>query len=163
MIRDAVESDFPALLALNLESEAFLSPLDRARLQHLHRQATYHRVVESDGRVVAFLLALREGADYDSVNYRWFARRHGHFLYIDRIVVASAQQGNRFGAALYDDLFAFARQRGFARIACEFDVDPPNEASRRFHARYGFQEVGTQWLPGGKKQVSLQEAPTSPA
>ena len=66
MIRDAGESDFDAILRLNLESERFLSPLDRDRLSHLHRQASYHRVAIIDGAVAAFLLALREGADYDS-------------------------------------------------------------------------------------------------
>jgi predicted GNAT superfamily acetyltransferase len=158
MIRDAVDSDFPALLALNAESERFLSPMDSARLQRLHRMAAYHRVVEMPGTVVAFLLAFREGADYDSPNYRWFGERYPRFLYIDRVVVAAAEQGRRLGAMLYDDLFAFARTDGTDRIACEFDIDPPNEASRRFHARYGFHEVGTQWVAGGRKQVSLQEA-----
>jgi predicted GNAT superfamily acetyltransferase len=162
MIRDAVASDFPALLALNVESERFLSPMDADRLQHLHGMAAYHRVVEVQGDVVAFLLAFREGRDYDSPNYRWFGERYPRFLYIDRIVVAAAQQGNRLGAALYDDLFAFAKDCGLARINCEFDIDPPNEASRRFHARYGFREVGRQWVAGGKKQVSLQEASLLP-
>jgi predicted GNAT superfamily acetyltransferase len=157
MIRDAADSDFPVLLALNAESERFLSPMDPARLQRLHRMAAYHRVVEMQGKVVAFLLAFREGADYDSPNYRWFGARYPHFLYIDRIVVAAAEQGKRFGAVLYDDLFVFARAGRISRITCEFDIEPPNEASRRFHARYGFREVGRQWLAGGEKQVSLQE------
>lgn len=158
MIRDAVDDDFPAVLALNAESERFLSPMDAGRLQRLHRMAAYHRVVELQGEVLAFLLAFREGADYDSPNYRWFGERYRHFLYIDRVVVAAAEQGKRLGALLYDDLFAFARTGGIERITCEFDIDPPNEASRRFHARHGFVEVGTQALPGGKR-VSLQGAP----
>lgn len=158
MIRDAVDADFPTLLALNAESVQFLSPMDSARLQHLHRAAAYHRVAEVQGKPVAFLLALREGVDYDSPNYRWFDQHYRQFLYIDRIVVAAAEQGKRLGAALYDDLFAFARSQGIAEITCEFDIDPPNEPSRRFHARYGFREVGKQWVAGGKKQVSLQAA-----
>ena len=156
MIRAAAPADFPALLALNAESVHFLSPLDPARLQHLHAQAAYHRVLEVDGRVSAFLLALREGADYDSPNYRWFAQRYGEFLYIDRVVVGATQQGRGLGAQLYADLFAFARARGVAQVTCEFDLDPPNPASAAFHARFGFREVGTQWLDGGRKQVSLQ-------
>lgn len=160
MIRDAVDSDFPAVLALNAESERFLSPMDLTRLQRLHRMAACHRIVEMQGKTVAFLLAFREGADYDSPNYRWFGERYRQFLYVDRVVVAATEQGKRLGALLYDDLFAFARTGGIERITCEFDIDPPNEASRRFHARYGFREVGTQRVAGGKKQVSLQEAPS---
>src|SRR5436190_3704074 len=101
MIRAAVESDRPALLALNAESEQFLSPLDPGRLRWLHQMAAYCRVVEMRGGAVAFLLALREGADYDSPNYRWFAARYPRFLYVDRVVVAIAEKGKRLGAALY--------------------------------------------------------------
>jgi len=156
MIRDATASDFPAILALNAESVHFLSPLDEARLQRLHAQAAYHRVVEIDGEVAAFLLVLREGADYDSPNYLWFAQRYPQFLYVDRIVVDARRQGQGLAARLYDDLLEFAATAGIAQLTCEFDLDPPNPASAKFHARYGFREVGKQWLGGGKKQVSLQ-------
>jgi predicted GNAT superfamily acetyltransferase len=156
MIRNATPDDFPAILALNAESVHFLSPLDVGRLQHLHAQAAYHRLVEIDCKVAAFLLVLREGADYDSPNYIWFAERYRRFLYVDRIVVAEAMQGLRLGTHLYDDLIAFAVANGFTKLTCEFDLEPPNPASARFHARYGFREVGRQWLGGGTKQVSLQ-------
>lgn len=156
MIRDATPVDFPAILALNAESVHFLSPLDAARLQRLHAQAAYHRVVEHDSKVAAFLLAFREGADYDSPNYRWFVQRYSRFLYIDRIVVARAARGLGFGAQLYDDILAFAAATNAARLTAEFDVEPPNPVSAAFHQRYGFREVGTQWIGGDKKQVSLQ-------
>ncbi|BCT92172.1 GNAT family acetyltransferase [Lysobacter helvus] len=153
--RDAVEADAAAIVALNLESEAVLSPMGAARFERLRAHAAYLRVIEDAGAVVAFLMAFRERADYDSVNYRWFDAHYDAFLYVDRVVVSSACQGRGFGALLYADLFAFARDAGVPRVTCEFDVEPPNEASRRFHARHGFVEVGTQALPGGKR-VSLQ-------
>jgi len=158
MIREANINDFDTIVALNLESEHYLSPMDRLRLNQLHTQAAYHRVIEWQSHVVAFLLVLREGTDYDSANYQWFAARYDTFLYIDRIVVAGAHRGRRLAAALYDDLFAFARANGFEHITCEYDVYPPNQASRRFHARFGFEEVGAQWVADGKKRVSLQRA-----
>ena len=156
IVRDIAAGDAAAILALNLESEAVLSPMDAARYAHLLSQSAYARVVD-DGKVVAFLLAFREGADYDSPNYRWFAERYDKFLYVDRVVVSHAWHGRGFGRLLYDDLFAFARASGVPCITCEFDIEPPNEASRRFHARYGFEEVGVQTLPKGKR-VSLQLA-----
>ena len=155
-IRDAAAADLPAILSLNAESVHFLSPLDDERLQQLHARAAYHRVVEHDGGVAAFLLAFREGADYDSPNYRWFARNYARFLYIDRIVVAGDARGHGFGAKLYDDILGFAAATSAVRLTAEFDVEPPNPVSAAFHRRYGFREVGTQWLGGGKKQVSLQ-------
>jgi predicted GNAT superfamily acetyltransferase len=156
-VRDVTSDDFPALLRLNLESEHFLSPLPLSRLQHLHSQAWYHRVVEDDS-ILGFLLALRQGADYDSPNYRWFADRFDEFLYIDRVVIDAAARGKRLASQLYADLFRKAREHGFDCVTCEFDTDPPNEASRRFHESFGFKEVGTQRVAGGKKAVSLQEA-----
>ena len=157
-IRDAGAADFPAVLALNAESERFLSPMDADRLALLHARAAYHRVVELDSAVVAFLLAFRERSGYDSLNYRWFDERYASFLYIDRVVVSVHRRGKGYGGALYDDLFDFARRQGVATLTCEFDVDPPNETSRRFHSRFGFREVGRQWASYARKQVSFQEA-----
>jgi len=156
-IREVADSDHTAILALNLESEHLLSPMDADRLRRLDAQSAYHRVVADADGVGAFLLVFRESADYDSPNYRWFAERYDTFLYVDRVVVAQSHQGRGLGRLLYDDLFAFARAAGVPCITCEFDIEPPNEASRRFHARYGFEEVGTQALPKGKR-VSLQLA-----
>lgn len=158
MIRDATPADFDAILGLNAESVHFLSPLTREKLEFLHAHAAYHRVACEDGGVAAFLLALREGAPYGSPNYRWFADRYPRFLYIDRVVVDAAFQGRRLGSLLYDDLFAHARSIAVPRVTCEFDIEPPNPVSARFHARFGFQEVGRQDVAGAAKAVSLQEA-----
>ena len=155
-IRAARREDFAAILALNAESVRFLSPLTPERLDALHRAAAYHKVVEADGEIAAFLLAFREGASYDSPNYLWFAGRYPAFVYVDRIVVAPSHRGGGFGALLYDDIAAFAAKTGAPWLTCEFDIEPPNPGSKRFHERMGFREVGTQWLGGGKKRVSLQ-------
>lgn len=156
-LRDAHPADFDRILALNAESVHFLSPLTPERLAHLHAQAAYHRVVAPDGGdVQAFLLALPETATYDSPNFRWFTARYPRFLYIDRVVVSAAHQGQGLGRRLYDDHIAFARTAGAPRVACEFDVEPPNPASERFHAGYGFAEVGTQHVGAMRKRVSLR-------
>jgi predicted GNAT superfamily acetyltransferase len=160
-IRDVAAADFPALLALNEESVHFLSPLDAPRLASLHSHAAYHRLIEIDGQVAGFLLAFRERAPYDSPNFLWFAARHSSFLYIDRVVVSSAQQGLGIGRRLYEDLFAFARETAAPCITCEFDVEPPNPQSQRFHERFGFREVGSQRVGPSQKRVSLQRVELS--
>ena len=160
-MRDAVAADFGQILALNHESVHFLSPLSRQRLEQLHRESACHRVFEADGQVAAFLLALCEGCAYDSPNYRWFAGRYTKFLYVDRVVVSLAHQGRGIGRRLYADLFTLARQTDAGMVCCEFDIDPPNQPSRSFHARYGFREVGRQAVASGK-QVSLQTASLGP-
>lgn len=156
VIRDATPADFATILELNSESVQFLSPLTPERLVRLHRMAAYHKVVDVDDFVAAFLLAFREGADYDSPNYAWFVERYPQFFYIDRVVAAPASRGRGFAALLYEDIAAFASRTGTSLLTCEFDLDPPNPVSMRFHARMGFREIGTQWLYGGTKQVSMQ-------
>ena len=155
-IRDTNPPDFPRILALNEESVHFLSPLNAERLAGLHAQSAYHRVAESDGSVQGFLLVLKEGARYDSPNYLWFSERFPRFLYVDRVVIADSAQGKGVGRLLYEDLFRFAKSRGAGMITCEFDVEPPNLGSQRFHERFGFKEVGTQRVGASKKLVSLQ-------
>ncbi|MEZ5478990.1 MAG: hypothetical protein R3E95_16370 [Thiolinea sp.] len=99
-LRDANPADFPAILALNAESVHFLSPLDPQRLQHLHEQASLHVVAEQQGELAGFLMAVREGADYDSINYCWFAERYAQFLYVDRVVVGVPWQGQGIGRVI---------------------------------------------------------------
>lgn len=159
----ATEADFAAILALNEESVQFLSPLTSARLQQLHAQSELHRLIEIDGAIAAFVLVFRDGAQYDSVNYRWFAQRFPRFLYVDRVVVSSRYRGRGLGVVLYETVFAYARANNFPVLACEFDIDPPNPQSAQFHARFGFTEVGRQAVVGGSKRVSLQAAsPSAP-
>ena len=156
LIRDATTDDFAQILALNEASVHFLSPMNQTLLSSLHASAAYHRVVEIDGIVKAFLLALREGASYGSVNFRWFCERYTQFLYIDRVVVAASAQGLGLGAILYADLLIAAKKAGVSHVTCEFDIDPPNARSLRFHAKFGFVEVGSQHVGPQQKKVSLQ-------
>ena len=161
VIRAAGAADRDAILALNLESEALLSPMDGARLAELEAMADYLRVATlADRGVAGFLLAFREGSGYDSPNYHWFSARYERFLYVDRIAIGAAARAAGLGGALYRDLFDYARAQGVPRIVCEYYSIPLNEASQRFHARHGFEEVGTQWLPERGKQVSYLVAAT---
>lgn len=158
LYRRATAADFPAILTLNAESVRYLSPLDTERLTWLDSLAASHQVAVSrdDGTIAAFLLALRAGTAYDSPNYRWFAARYPRFTYVDRIVVAASARRDGLAGRLYDELIKLAVAAGDPLLACEIDDEPPNPASQRFHARYGFREVGQQWLNGGTKRVSLQ-------
>ena len=151
-------ADYAEVLDLNHESVHYLSPLSREGLEKLLEQAPLHRVLESDGRVLAFIIVLQQGAHYGSVNYQWFAQRYPSFLYVDRVVVSRTRQARGAGSVLYREVFGFARQHGFTCVACEYDVQPPNPGSARFHARFGFAEVGRQTVANGSKTVSLQLA-----
>lgn len=157
-LRDAVWPDFAAIVELNDAEVRQTSRMSLEQLQSLFEMSVYCKVATIDGQVVAFLIALRGGAPYDNDNYDWFVSRFPCFLYVDRVVVDSRFAGRGIGRLLYEDLFAFARSQGIEKITCEYNIDPPNPASRAFHDKFGFKELGTQWVGGGTKQVSLQAA-----
>jgi hypothetical protein len=157
-IRDAAPSDYETICALNLAEVHHTSAMDLTRLAALSELSCYHRVGCVDNRVAAFLLAMCDSARYENDNFQWFARRFTRFIYIDRIVVSSLLRGLHLGTALYEDLFGYARRSGIPLVTCEYNIVPPNEASRLFHDKLGFRELGTQWVAGGTKQVSLQAA-----
>lgn len=157
-VRLARPEDFERILQLNEESVHFLSPLTREKLEHLHSQAELHKVVVVDGKILAFCLAFRERADYDSVNYLWFSDHYPSFLYVDRVVVDLRKQASGMGSLLYEEVFRHARETGVPLVTAEIDIEPPNPVSLKFHEKFGFHEVGRQEVANGKKVVSLQTA-----
>ena len=157
-IRNAEASNFDTIVALNAAEVQHTSAMDRARLVELDALSCYHKVACVDGTVAAFLLAMRFDAAYANENFGWFAARLPSFVYVDRIVVSADFARHRLGSLLYTDLFEFARAHGLPKVACEYNLVPANEPSRRFHDKFGFKELGTQWVAGGSKQVSLQAA-----
>jgi predicted GNAT superfamily acetyltransferase len=159
-IRDVLPSDFSRIVELNANAAHHTSVMDIARLAELHALSSYHQVITVNGTVAGFLLAMRESAPYHNDNFAFFAARYEIFLYIDRIVIAPDFAGLKLGSMLYRDLFDYARQNAIPVLACEYNIEPPNEPSRHFHDKFGFTEIGRQWLDGGKKQVSLQVADT---
>lgn len=153
--RAFVASDTAAVLRLNAESVAVLSPLDVDRFQWLNAMTCLHLVAEDSGGVIGFLMAFSDGVPYDSVNYQWFATRFKRFVYIDRVAVSSAYRGVGVGRQFYQQAEAYAATPGMAWLVCEVDVEPPNPGSLAFHARLEFVEVGCHMGTVGKV-VSLQ-------
>lgn len=160
VIRDAQNEDFATICELNLAEVQYTSAMDVARLASLNTLSCYHKVASVNSVVSAFLLAMCSGAPYENDNFEWFAGKYARFIYIDRVVVSSAYRGRRLASMLYEDLFQYARSQGIPLVTCEYNVNPPNEASRSFHHKFGFEERGNQWVANGTKRVSLQAAET---
>ena len=157
-LRTAIPDDYSAIVALNDVEVKQTSPMDVERLHELAGLASYHKVAVAEGRIAAFLLAMREGVAYQSDNYSWFAARFPRFLYVDRIVVSAEFTGYKIGSRLYEDMFDYARSQGIPAVTCEYNLQPPNPASQRFHDKFGFKEIGSQWVANNTKLVSLQVA-----
>lgn len=146
-IRDIATADHAVVLSLNNAATPHVNALDADRFAWLAREADYARLAELDGRVVGFVLAIREGTSYWSANYGWFGARYDRFMYLDRAVVAPTAHRRGVGRALYADLRRFAGER-WPRIALEVNLQPPNPVSIAFHEALGFQRVGRRAYDG---------------
>jgi predicted GNAT superfamily acetyltransferase len=60
---------------------------------------------------------------------------------MDRAAVAATVQVRVAGSRLYRDVYAYSSRDEMPLITCEFDIEPSNPASERFHARLGFREL----------------------
>lgn len=155
ILRAYRDDDEPAILRLNEESVAVLSPMDGARFADLRAMAAWLEVAERDGRVIGFLLGFEDGSDYDSANYRWFAERFKRFFYVDRVVVDAESRGAGLGRWFYEAAEEWAVDRGLLWMLAEIDVEPRNPESIEFHRRRGFSEIAQR--PGlSAKRVSMQ-------
>ncbi|NEQ43388.1 MAG: GNAT family N-acetyltransferase [Leptolyngbya sp. SIOISBB] len=148
-------ADAAAVIALNQAVVEVTSAMGKARFAELTGLSSLKLVAETNGEVVAFVLAMSEGQAYDNGNYQWFSARLKNFLYIDRVVVSAACQGFGIGRLLYSHLNTWARQVGILSLCGEIDIEPPNPASLRFHEKAGFVPIGKRSLASGK-QVSMQ-------
>ena len=159
-MRDAVAADHAAVLALNNSATPHVNALSAGEFDWIVSRADYFRVAEDESGLAAFVIALRPGLEYWSLNYRWFSDRGGDFLYLDRIVVHERVRGTGVGRAMYEDLDRFATGR-WPRITLEVNLRPPNPGSLAFHERMGFKRVGVREEDGGTKAVALMERATS--
>jgi predicted GNAT superfamily acetyltransferase len=142
------ELDLNALIALNNLHAVELSWVEKPQFENMIVNAVYARGITP---AKGFLIAFDQTALYDNVNFRWFRARYEDFIYVDRVVVASAFRGQGVARAIYEDLFEFARSKRQSLIVCEVNADPPNPASDLFHKRMGFKHVGESLIPSGKR------------
>jgi predicted GNAT superfamily acetyltransferase len=161
-VRDAVAADHAAVLALNNSAVPHVNELSDGEFDWITSHADYFRVAEDEAGLTAFVIALRPGLAYWSLNYRWFSDRGGEFLYLDRIVVDERARGTGVGRAMYDDLDRFASGR-WPCITLEVNLAPPNPGSLAFHERLGFKQVGVRQEEGGTKAVALMQRTVPPA
>ena len=156
IIREIDRNDSEAILQLNELSVEVLSPLDDSKLQRLLQMSALSVIAELSDQVAGFMLALTQGAAYESPNYQWFSNNYENFLYIDRVVVSGSCRGQGIASAFYEYAANWASRQSIPTMLAEIDIEPPNDASLLFHKKTGFVEVQKLKL-GKQKVVSLQQ------
>ena len=160
-LRRVRTAELPTLLALNETELPHVNSVPLALFEQFAVEAIYFGVACTADRPVGFLIGLTPEVDYASLNFQWFRRRYQDFCYIDRVAVLPDWRRHGIGRRLYRDLEQQLTGR-VARLTCEVNLRPHNEASLRFHTRLGFQPVGTQETDGGAKTVQLLAKPLLP-
>ncbi len=157
-------ADLDRVLEINEANVPEVGALDRSRLAHLFGESaislvSVHDSDDSDGSggsddsgdgIEGFCLVFAPGADYGSVNYRWFSEHHPGSMYLDRVAFDQRHVGRGLGSAMYAevDRVIATDHTAATGFTLEVNVDPPNEASLAFHRKLGFTEVGRQMSKG---------------
>jgi len=156
LIDNIEAADLQAVLELNDSAVPNVNRIDIQQLQWFCEKAIYFRVARKAGQILAFLIGLGPGIDYQSPNYQWFCARYRSFIYVDRVVVAGQARQSGLASRLYDD-FASTAADNAEVMTCEVNIKPANETSMQFHLQRGFHLVGSQTTEAGKKSVALLE------
>lgn len=155
-ISDVVNNDLEQVWTLNEDSVPHVSQIDREEIQWFANHAHYFRVARVGQELAGFLIGLRPGLPYASLNYQWFSERYADFAYIDRVAVAASARRLGVATRLYED-FAAAHGNDAGVMTCEVNIRPANDSSMRYHRQYGFAQAGMQQTEDGKKEVALLE------
>jgi predicted GNAT superfamily acetyltransferase len=163
-LREYRADDLPSIHAINEAATPAVATETLADLRHIAGESVIALVAEDTAgdttEIAGFCLVLAPGADYDSMNYLWFAEHYDDFVYLDRVAISPAHQRRGLGRAMYADVERLAAERRPRAHAFTLEVNlrPRNDQSLAFHASLGFVEVGQQETDHGTL-VSLMAKP----
>ena len=102
-----------------------------------------HLIVVRDNDISGFIILMREGQNYDSLNYKFFNSQSFPFLYVDRIAIKDGHRRKGLGRMIYEKTIDIAKDLDVS-TCCEVNTIPRNDPSLAFHDAFGFREVGTK-------------------
>ena len=102
-----------------------------------------HVIVVRDNNIAGFIILMREGQNYDSLNYKFFNSQSFPFLYVDRIAIKDGHRRKGLGRMIYEKTIDIAKDLDVS-TCCEVNTIPRNDPSLAFHDTFGFREVGTK-------------------
>ena len=155
-IKELKEGDFREILSINNAVHPEHIHFTQEILTRLERMSCYFKGIQVEGELAGFVLAMREGNPYKSLNYLWFSERLPKFIYIDRVSFLPKFQGAKLSHLLYKDLISFSEMTELP-LVCEISCNPPNKRSLKFHSHFGFiKEMGRRRESESCELVMLQ-------
>ena len=97
-----LSSDLEEILAINQANIPEVgSVADMGRLKSLLDWSSHLIVIRKD-EIAGFIILMREGQDYDSLNYDFFNSQDYPFLYVDRIAIKDGHRRKGLGRKIYE-------------------------------------------------------------
>ena len=140
---DINDQDLKSIYDLNQANVPEVGSLeDTSVLSELIRMSSFNLAVKLNNELVGYIICFKEGAKYQSLNYKFFKESIDEFLYVDRVAIKEGFRDQGLGTMIYDSVFLEARKLNVP-ILCEVNTRPANDPSLKFHAKMGFKECGT--------------------
>jgi uncharacterized protein len=156
-LRRAQVADMDAIRALTTEGMPGVSTFEPNELEWAFEHADGIWIAEANNQVMGYVLTFGSRVLYDGEEFQWFQRNMDSFLYIDRIALAATARGKSLGRTLYNQVSTFAREKGYPRLVCEVNLEPPNPNSLAFHKALGFETIGTLDTHDGRTVALLSK------
>lgn len=138
-LRDALDSDLPAILALTNWAIRHSTALWSSEPETLETRAAW--LAERRAAGFPVLVALADGRFQGFASYGPFRARDGYRLTVeDSLYVLPEAQGRGVGRALLSALITHAEAAGLHAMIG--GIEAGNAGSLRLHAALGFREVG---------------------
>ena len=138
-----LKSDLDEIWQINQENIPEVGDVsDLERLEKLIGWSSHVIVVKEDD-IAGFIILMREGQSYDSLNYDFFNSQNFPFLYVDRIAIKDGHRRKGLGRMIYEKTIDIAKELNVP-TCCEVNTIPRNDPSLAFHDSFGFKEVGTK-------------------
>ena len=115
----------------------------KKHLNKLIDLSSYNLLILKGDEVIGFIICMREGSAYGSVNYKFFSKKLKKFLYVDRVAIDEQHRRAGLGQVIYKDIFKLAKKENLP-IALEVNTQPINQPSLDFHKKMGFDQVGAK-------------------
>ena len=105
-----LSSDLEEILAINQANIPEVGSVsDMGRLKSLLDWSSHLIVIRKD-EIAGFIILMREGQNYDSLNYDFFNSRDYPFLYVDRIAIKDGHRRKGLGRKIYEKTIEIAKE-----------------------------------------------------
>ncbi len=130
------------ILSINQGHVPLVGSLENVKdLENLLKMSFLFAITKENNEITSFIVCLREGEQYKSLNYAYFSEKYKKFLYVDRIGVKNGHQNKGLGSLLYKKIDQIGNKIGLP-ICAEVNTKPYNKTSIQFHIKHGFEKIG---------------------